>query len=665
MRKAPEHPRETERLHSLNALDLLDTLPEDEYDEITLLASRICQTPIALISLVDKDRQWFKSKQGLSASETGRDVSFCGHAILDKNIFYVPDAKKDERFFDNPLVTGGPQVGFYVGVPILDPIDRNPIGTLCAIDTKPRELSVEQLESLEALKNQVERMLVLRVQLNSIKKSEAQILELSHRQELILEGAGLGAWDWWLDSNKVNYDLRWFKMLGIDELNSDQNKMAWDSRIHPDDQQKTKQDIQDHLDGKTKVFENIHRLKHANGDWIWILARGRISEKDLHGKALRFTGTNLNISDYKKKELISVEIQKVAKIAGWEFNVDKNITQWTDETFNIYQINSNKPVAEINLFDYFSAKEKIRKTECFQNCLEGKNFREIFEFPCATGEKKWVEVSGFPFPNSENKIKSIIGTFLDVTDKVTNEKEIELNRVKAVHANKLAALGEISAGVAHEINNPLTIITGQISLLKRFKPKEIQEDQFEIKIESISKAVSRISKIVNGLRKFSRSNDFTEMATVPLSEIINEALVIAELKAKRCSIPILIEFKSDEKIVCDSIEIEQVVINLINNAVDAAASNQNGWVKIKLFTQNKEIVLQILDSGTGVPEEIEEKIFQPFFTTKSVGEGTGLGLSICKGILHRHQATLSLNKSFQNTCFEVRFKLTQKTQIAA
>ncbi|ALM86077.1 diguanylate cyclase [Bordetella sp. N] len=158
--KAPAAPEnEAIRLRHLRALRVLDTLPEERFDRLTRLAKRMFGVPIALVSLVDANRQWFKSRQGLDATETPRDVSFCGHAILADKIFEIPDARADERFADNPLVTGNPGIRFYAGLPLSVGDDMR-VGTLCLIDVKPRELSEEDQTLLQDLAHMVEEELL-------------------------------------------------------------------------------------------------------------------------------------------------------------------------------------------------------------------------------------------------------------------------------------------------------------------------------------------------------------------------------------------------------------------------------------------------------------------------------------------------------------------------
>ncbi len=181
---APKPAREADRLNALRRLAVLDTPPETDFDDITRLLAAICGVPIALVSLIDRDRQWFKSKVGLDATETHRDVAFCSHAILGDELFEVPDAAADPRFCDNALVTGEPKIRFYAGHPLTTPEGFN-LGTLCAIDRVPRELTPLQRDALAVLARQVVAQLLLRRRANdlAVQLAERNRIEADLRAE--------------------------------------------------------------------------------------------------------------------------------------------------------------------------------------------------------------------------------------------------------------------------------------------------------------------------------------------------------------------------------------------------------------------------------------------------------------------------------------------------
>jgi len=208
--QTPEKPAdEATRIETLRTLNILDSSPEERFDRLTRLAKRLFGVPIALVSLVDENRQWFKSCQGLSATETSRDISFCGHAILGDGVFLVPDAAEDKRFNDNPLVTNDPHIRFYAGCPLTVP-NGSKLGTLCIIDREPREFSEDDLALLSDLARMAEQELAA-VQLATMD----ELTMLSNRrgfETLSLHALNLCRR---LDkpASMLFFDLDWFKQI--------------------------------------------------------------------------------------------------------------------------------------------------------------------------------------------------------------------------------------------------------------------------------------------------------------------------------------------------------------------------------------------------------------------------------------------------------------------
>ncbi len=173
---------DAERVAALERYAILDTEPEQAFDDLTLLASYVCKTPIAMISLIDEDRQWFKSKVGISISETPREVAFCSIAIQQSDVMVVPDTLKDDRFCNNPFVVAEPRIRFYAGAPLITE-EGYALGTLCVVDQKPREFGPDQKEALEALSRLVLAQLEFRRNLILLKEALTDRTETEHERE--------------------------------------------------------------------------------------------------------------------------------------------------------------------------------------------------------------------------------------------------------------------------------------------------------------------------------------------------------------------------------------------------------------------------------------------------------------------------------------------------
>lgn len=269
--KAPTPPDETERLEALHNLEILDTPAEVSLDRITRLVARVLDVPIALVSLVDQDRQWFKSRQGLEASETPRELAFCAHAILQTTPLVVPDAAEDARFRDNQLVTGAPHIRFYAGVPIRTS-NGFAVGTLCAIDERPRQLTQEEVDTLRDLADIVSREVQLRENLMLARRqrnrSDAlfRASEAGYRSmfELASVGIALVAPDGgWINVNRALCEIIGYNAAELELL-------TFQDITHPDDLNTDIEHLQQLIDGKIDHYQMEKRYLRKDGDSVWV-----------------------------------------------------------------------------------------------------------------------------------------------------------------------------------------------------------------------------------------------------------------------------------------------------------------------------------------------------------------------------------------------------------
>jgi formate hydrogenlyase transcriptional activator len=264
----PSEPvNETQRLATLPGYDILDTDAEAAFDDLTSLASYICQTPIALISLVDSDRQWFKSKVSISQTETSRYIAFCASVILQTDIFIVTDVSQDERFSGNPLVISEPKIRFYAGAPLM--ADGQALGTLCVIDRVPRKLSPEQVDALRALSHQVQAQLQLRRNIDRVGRQAQEALRKSEgRWRSVFENSAIGVALTDTDGRFLAANRAYEEMLGYTE--EDLRTRSFLEITHEDYRESNWALVADLLDGKRKQFQIEKQYRRKDGSLIWV-----------------------------------------------------------------------------------------------------------------------------------------------------------------------------------------------------------------------------------------------------------------------------------------------------------------------------------------------------------------------------------------------------------
>jgi PAS domain S-box-containing protein len=331
---APVTDGEAARLRALGECRVLDTEAEEAFDDIARLAAQFCQTPVALVSLVDQDRQWFKARVGLEASETPRDVAFCAHAIRRPRLFVVADAARDERFRDNPLVTSDPNIRFYAGAPLIT-ADGHALGTLCVIDRVPRELSDAQLDALRVLAHHATVLLELRRRTHALDEANRELRREaaereaaeSGRDELfarerrarsaaeeserhyrfLAEAIPQQVWTATPDGalDYLNRQTLDYFALAEDQLLG----WGWQQVVHPDDLPEALERWRRSL-ATGETYDVEFRLRRASdGEYRWHLGRA-LPMRDAEGRIAKWFGTNTDIDDQKRLYRIAQEANR-------------------------------------------------------------------------------------------------------------------------------------------------------------------------------------------------------------------------------------------------------------------------------------------------------------------------------------------------------------------
>lgn len=480
--------------------------------------------------------------------------------------------------------------------------------------------------------------------------------DLIDRLDMALKGANLGIWDWDLRDNSVQFDRRWCEMLGLKFEETPMQLSSWETRVHPEDLKQCYQDIQRYLNGDTPFYENVHRMKHSDGSWHYILDRGRLSGWDENGKPIRFTGTHLDVTEIEvSKRKVQADYRQlfemVKEMPSAIAMFDKDIcylahsARWLTD----YGLEGQNIIGKSHYDIFPDIPDHWKKIH--QRVAQGEsihNDRDIFERE--DGSRIYLKWSMRPWYSAPGEIGGVVM----LTENIT--KAVEAAQV-AEHANKMAALGEMASGVAHEINNPLAIISGKLQVLKlkmlerNVAPADLQPD-----IDSTIAACERIASIVIGMKNLSQHGENSIPEKWDLKSIVSDVINLSRGRLKAHNVRFL-EATESHYVFCNPTQVGQIVLNLLNNAIDATSDLSNKWIRLEMRAVDKWFVVSVTDSGQGIPEQIVKKIFDPFYTTKTAGKGTGLGLSISKNLAQANGACLEYDPSSPNTCFILKFPL--------
>ncbi|MDZ7856744.1 EAL domain-containing protein [Sphaerotilus sp.] len=423
---APLAPDEAQRLSRLRALAILDSAAEPIFDTLTALASQVCCTPIALVSLVDGERQWFKSNVGMpGVTQTPRDLAFCAHTILGEVVMEVADAALDPRFTANPLVTDDPGIRFYAGAP-LTLSDGHRVGTLCVIDRRPRQLDPGQRAVLTRLAEATVQALEMRERgVRALDQLNAERDYLAH----VLEGANAGAWEWDITTGHVQVDERWAAITGrtVDEVRP-RTVQIWCDLCHPDDLAEVIRRRTLHLQRQIDFFECEARMRHKDGRWVWVLDRATVTHWSADGRPLKMSGAHIDISARKateqalhdSREMLRVTLQSIADAVittdahgavTWLNPVAERMTGWTrheargcaiEQVFHIVHGQTREP-----------APNPVRTSLAEQRTT---SLAEDTVLIGRDGIERDIEDSAAPIRDAEGALHGVVLVFHDVTE---------------------------------------------------------------------------------------------------------------------------------------------------------------------------------------------------------------------------------------------------------
>ena len=427
MKIAPIPDNEHQRLASLQALDVLDSGPEEEFDALIHAASILCGTPISLISLIDTERQWFKANIGIpGVSETSRDIAFCSHAILGEGIFEIPDASLDERFFDNPLVTEQPDIRFYAGAPIVLS-DGSRVGTLCVIDREPKKLTENQREVLSYLAIAAAKALDSRRISRLFDKEHRVRQEVEKKFQILSEFSPVGVFYANAQGECTYTNRRWQEIYGLSMEES--LGIGWTKTLHSEDKDKvfSEWDCAAHL-GKNFEMEFRIQSKELQIKHVHSKARPIFDEKN---NLMGFVGSVEDSTErmqareaIRKSENLLNRTGKMAGIGGWEVDLITNSIYWSAETCHIHEAPIGYQPSLDAALEFYSPESRPIIEQAVKNGIEkGESWDIELTIINFIGELVWVRAVGSAeFENG--KAVRLVGSFQNINEEI-KRRQIE------------------------------------------------------------------------------------------------------------------------------------------------------------------------------------------------------------------------------------------------
>ena len=449
MRSAELRQDEEASLSALYALNVLDSDPEGEFEALARAASIICGSPMALISLIDADRQWFKANFCLPGfSELPRATVFCAHTVLSDQLFEVADAALDPRFADNPLVIGEPKIRFYAGAPVCLS-NGHRVGSLCVLDHHARTLDDTQRELLRWLALAVARALEGRAQSQLLqqaaervqeellrtqdevtlrRRAERELLDEQRRLANLIDATGVGTWEWHVPTGEFRSNARYAQLVGHtpDDPATVMLMLAsdWDEHIHPDDSPRAALLLQQHFEQHSDRYACELRLLHSDGHWVWVMDRGQVISRGPDGAPEWMFGSRQDISERKQQEAALRESEafldrtgRLAGVGGWAFDFIDNQLTWSDETRRIHGTAPDyQPVLADALTFYPAEAQLVLKAAISRALAVCEPWDMELPMVRADGVQIWTRSVGAVEFN-DGRAARLVGAFQDITER--------------------------------------------------------------------------------------------------------------------------------------------------------------------------------------------------------------------------------------------------------
>ncbi len=656
MPAAPRHPFEDSRLAALQDLGVLDTSPEPAFDALARAAAGLCGAPIAVVSLVDDCRQWFKARFGVEATETPRDVAFCAHAILAPEVpLVVPDARLDARFSDNPIVHGAPNVVFYAGVPLRDRTTGLPLGTLCVIDHQPRTLAPAVLAALVDLALVAETLLANRRQVRLLQADQARL-------DATLSASPVGIYITQPDGACDYVNLAWCRIAGLDAGRA--QGFGWVQAIHPDDRERVANTWQQ-ATARREPFQSLHRFLHADGRVVTTSARA--AEITQGGRLLGYVGM---VEDVTERE----ELTASALLAEqrWQFaleGADHGVWDWDAVTNEVFYSNAWKrtlgyapdeigsTLAEWD--ERIHPEDRERTWADRHRHLAGETavYTSEHRLRCRDGSWKWILDRGrVILRDPQGKPLRAIGTHTDLSGRLAAEQALRDARDAAEAGARTKA--EFLATMSHEIRTPLNGVLGMLELLLATDLSAEQRD-YGLNARASGRALLGLLGDILDFSKLEAGRVALEGVPCQVQAIADEALAMVAEQAEARGLELYQSVAPDLPtwLLGDPGRLRQIVLNLVGNAVKFT---QRGEVHLHVGGRAHEgrwqLVLTVRDTGIGMTAEAAAQLFTPFTqadasTTRRFG-GTGLGLAISRRLARMMGGDLTVgNTSPAGTTF--------------